>query len=65
MKDNQELVADGEAFISKYIFNKFEKECAPEIVDTVHRYLTSESVLAHVGKHLGLTDLILSEVRAF
>lgn len=61
-KDNRELIAEGEEFIYKYLSDKFKTKYVPDIIDTARSYLTSESVLAHVGKHMGLKDLILSQV---
>lgn len=38
------------------------KSFPADIVNAVHKYLTSESMLAHIAKHIGLKDLILSNV---
>lgn len=62
LENNYELIKEGEVLISNYIITEYSKSHPKVIVDAVHYYLSSESMLAHIGKHIGLKDLILTNV---
>lgn len=62
VENNHALIEEGNILISSYIKQYFSKAYPEVIVDAVHNYLTSETMLAHIGKHIGLTDIILTNV---
>jgi len=57
---NQELAEDGYKIISDYIKEFYEKSYPADIVRALHDYLTTDEMLAHVAKHLGVADLIIA-----
>lgn len=61
-EDNHELISEGYEIISNVIKNEYNKYYPEEIVDAVHRFLTTDELLGLVGKHIGLTDLIQTNV---
>ncbi|KAJ8921129.1 hypothetical protein NQ315_013599 [Exocentrus adspersus] len=60
MLHNYELIQEGSKIISKVIIDEYEKLYPQDIVKAVHEYLTTEDMLSHVGKHIGLKDLVLT-----
>lgn len=62
MENNYELIQEGGTIISNYVKTQYNKSYPEDVVNAVHNYLTSESMLAHIAKHIGLKDLILSNV---
>lgn len=65
IKDNSELEEEGGRFISEYIKEQFSGKYATEIVNSLHQYLTTESMLSHVALHIGLKDIVLTAVSTF
>lgn len=62
--NNHELIDEGNKIILEYI-NKFYENTYPEpVLQTIRQHLTSVDVLAHVAKHIGATDLILTTVHS-
>lgn len=65
-EDNEELIRNGEKLINTCI-NEYLKVNVSKLPDdarnAIKNYLTSESTLAHIGKHIGLKDIILCNVR--
>lgn len=61
LKHNYELVQEGEDIINDYLKTELNKTYQKDIVDAVLRYLTEEEMLANIGSHLGLKDLILTD----
>ncbi|XP_053617556.1 large ribosomal subunit protein mL44 isoform X2 [Plodia interpunctella] len=63
MKDNRELVEEGERFIIEYI-QLYLEAVLPKLplegITNVRKHLTSEETLAHVSLHLGTKDIILA-----
>lgn len=62
LEDNHELIQEGDNLISNYIKTEYSKSHPENVVNVLHEYLTSDSMLAHIGKHIGLKDLILTTV---
>lgn len=55
---NHELAQDGFEIISSYIKEVYSKSYPSDIVNSIHDYLTTDEMLAHVAKHLGVIDLV-------
>lgn len=65
LENNHDFIKDGEAFITAYIRSHYSKMHPEIIVNAIQEYLMSETMLAHIAKHIGLTDLILTNVSIF
>lgn len=61
-EDNRELIEEGHSFISEYLTNSLGQTYHADITNKLVEYLTSEKMLSHVAIHLGLKDIILTEV---
>ncbi|KAK9874267.1 hypothetical protein WA026_002620 [Henosepilachna vigintioctopunctata] len=61
LKDNSELIAEGSNIINQYLKDEFLKLYPRDIAESFLKYLTSDNMMAHVAKHLGLADLLLTE----
>ncbi|CAH0548970.1 unnamed protein product [Brassicogethes aeneus] len=57
---NHELIAEGFKIISDVIYNEYKNHYPEEIVNAVHKFLTTDEMLGLVGKHIGLSDIILT-----
>lgn len=57
--DNNEMIEAGDKLLQKYIQSKFNYP--KMIVQSIEEYLLNDEKLAYVAKHIGLTDLVLSE----
>ncbi|GFR57735.1 39S ribosomal protein L44, mitochondrial-like [Elysia marginata] len=64
LEDNSELAEEGFALMSSYL-KVYLRNIYPymfeEGISAVHNYLTTDEMLAHIAKHIGCEDLILSE----
>ncbi|RUS81014.1 hypothetical protein EGW08_011219 [Elysia chlorotica] len=64
LEDNTQLADDGFALMSSYV-KVYLRNIYPymfeEGISAVHDYLTTDKMLAHIAKHIGCEDLILSE----
>ncbi|KAH1003072.1 hypothetical protein HUJ05_011016 [Dendroctonus ponderosae] len=59
---NRELAENGAQIISQTIRGAYAPSYPSDVVEGIHSHLTSQEMLAHVGKHLGIKDLIKSLV---
>lgn len=63
LTDNEKLVDKGAAIVAEYV-NAFLKFSFPKVpkkgIEAYTEFLLSEDTLAHVSKHLGLTELVFS-----
>ncbi|ERL88509.1 hypothetical protein D910_05895 [Dendroctonus ponderosae] len=57
---NRELAENGAQIISQTIRGAYAPSYPSDVVEGIHSHLTSQEMLAHVGKHLGIKDLIKS-----
>lgn len=48
--------------LKNYIKSEYSKSHQDDIVEALLNYLTSETMLAHISKHIGLKDLVLTNV---
>lgn len=62
---NHEQIQDGEQIISNYLKKEFDKVYPEDIANSVIKYLTTEEMLSHIGSHIGLKDIILTNVSYF
>lgn len=65
LRDNRELIEAGQSLLAEYaeLFVQAHYPVLPEAgVRAIRDHLLSERVLANVAAHLGMSDLILSEV---
>ncbi|XP_018333693.1 39S ribosomal protein L44, mitochondrial [Agrilus planipennis] len=60
-EDNSHLIEAGKEIIKNYLNKALQNQYPEEPAEALHKYLTADDMLSHVAKHLGLTDLILSE----
>lgn len=56
------MIQEGNDIIFRVINEEYKKLYPEDIVNAVLNYLTSEEVLSYVGSHIGLKDLILTNV---
>ncbi|XP_044763073.1 39S ribosomal protein L44, mitochondrial [Coccinella septempunctata] len=60
IEHNSELIEQGSQIINEFLREEFSKIYTDDVTNALIKYLTSDSVLSHVAKHLGLTDLIFT-----
>jgi large subunit ribosomal protein L44 len=63
--DNQELTKNGKLIVSDYlpVFLRSSYPYLPEEgIKKIQAYLTSDETLSYIALHIGLKDLILTEV---
>lgn len=59
---NEEFIKEGEQFIRNTVKDEYGKKYPPMVFESLEAYLLSEKVLAHVALHIGLKDIVLTEV---
>lgn len=59
---NYDLIIEGEHIISNYIKTVYNRLYPPEIVEAIHSHLTSVDMLSHIGTHIGLKDIVCTNV---
>ncbi|KAJ8940906.1 hypothetical protein NQ318_017497 [Aromia moschata] len=57
---NFEFVQEGDKIITEYIIQEYNKSYPDDVVNAVKQYLSSDDMLSHVAKHIGLKDIILT-----
>ncbi|KAL3270937.1 hypothetical protein HHI36_021442 [Cryptolaemus montrouzieri] len=60
LQSNQDLIEEGSLIISECLNEEYGKIYVKDIADSIIKHLTTEDMLSHVAKHLGLTDLVLT-----
>ncbi|XP_066153875.1 large ribosomal subunit protein mL44 [Euwallacea fornicatus] len=61
LQHNYELSQNGLKLISKIIKEAYSKSYPTDIVKAVCDHLTTDEMLAHIAKHLGMRDLVKSQ----
>ncbi|XP_028141884.1 39S ribosomal protein L44, mitochondrial [Diabrotica virgifera virgifera] len=61
LEHNDELIQEGEKIINNYLKKELSKTYPDDITKALIVYLTTEEMLSHIGVHIGLKDIILSE----
>lgn len=59
--DNKELIKEGNDIIIQFLKEEFQNY-PDDVINSLIKYLTSDDMLSHVAKHLGLTDLVFTSV---
>lgn len=62
LNDNLELIKVGEQFIADCITEDLGKKYPDDIVKAIECYLMSDDMLAHIAVHIGLKDIVLTQV---
>lgn len=57
--DNKELIKEGNDIIIQFLKEEFQNY-PDDVINSLIKYLTSDDMLSHVAKHLGLTDLVFT-----
>ncbi|KAF7268063.1 hypothetical protein GWI33_018761 [Rhynchophorus ferrugineus] len=59
-ESNTQLASEGHKIIYNYIGEVYLKSYPQDVTTAIQNYLTSDKLLGHVAKYLGLTDLVKS-----
>lgn len=59
---NYELAQDGAKLIETYVKENYAALYPEDVANAITAYLTTNEMLAHIAKYLGVKDLIVSKV---
>ncbi|RZC40427.1 39S ribosomal protein L44, mitochondrial [Asbolus verrucosus] len=60
ISSNQHLIKEGEAIISDYLREELNRLHLEVVAKALYDYLTTEEMLAHVARYMGLKDIVLT-----